>query len=208
MGELSVAILAGGQSRRMGTDKALLRLAPNSPTLLERVLQPAMLLAVDVFVIASHRPGYEQFGVRVLPDLYFDAAVLGGIGSALRYSGNNQCLVLSCDHPFLSVSLLRAMAEWPGDWQALVPVTMGESRQGGGRIRHPLHAVYDKGCLPAIEQTLALGERRATSFYPRVRVEEIAAPALQQYDPNLLSLMSINTPEALAAASSIVATRG
>src|SRR4051812_16182117 len=98
----SVAILAGGLSTRMGTDKALIRLESGGQTMLERVLDRVRPLSDDVFVVATARDEYRRFGVDVLPDLYPDAAVLGGIASALRHARHPRCLVVSCDHPLLS----------------------------------------------------------------------------------------------------------
>lgn len=197
---LSVAALAGGQSRRMGTDKALLRLDPDGPTLLERVVKCVSALSDDVFIVASGRPDYEAAGAPVRPDLFAEGAVLGGIGSAIRHARHDRCLVVSCDHPFLSLPLLGAMAGWPGAWDVLVPTTIGASRQGGGTVRQTLHAVYGKGCLPAIERALADGRRQIVGFFPEVRVVELPEETVRRYDPALRSFFSVNTPEALALA--------
>jgi molybdopterin-guanine dinucleotide biosynthesis protein A len=200
----SVAILAGGKSRRMGTDKALIRIRAGDETLLERVLARVASLTDDLFVVASNRPEYAAFGVPILPDLYPGGAVLGGIASAIRHARHDRCLVVSCDHPFLSPELLDVMIRWPGDWDVLAPVTAGESRQGGGKIRHTLHAVYGKGCLTAIERRLADGQRQIVSFFADVRVAELGGAVLARHDPGGRSLMSINTPEALEAARALL----
>lgn len=201
---VSVAVLAGGQSRRMGTDKALLRLTPDGPTLLERVLDRVRSVSEDVFIVASGREAYETTGARVLPDLFPDGAVLGGIASAIVHARHRRCLIVSCDHPFLSVPLLGAMAAWPGDWDVLVPTTVGESRQGGATIRQTLHAVYGKGCVAPIERSLQAGRRQIVGFFDEVVVEELPEATVRAYDPDLRSFFSVNTPEALAIARSMV----
>src|SRR6476620_4326443 len=110
---ISVAILAGGQSRRMGTDKALLRLSPAGPTLVELVLDVARQLSHDAFLVSAERPEYRDFGVPVRPDLFGDTGALGGVGSAIVHAENELCLVVSCDMPFLNLDLLRMMSNKP-----------------------------------------------------------------------------------------------
>jgi molybdopterin-guanine dinucleotide biosynthesis protein A len=197
---VSVAVLAGGKSKRLGTDKALVRLAPDDSTLLELVLDRVRLLSDDVFVVATDRPAYAAFGVPVHPDLYPDAGVLGGIGSALRHARHQACLIVSCDHPFLNPGLLRALVSAPGECDVLVPTLPGESRQGGKMVRQTLHAVYGRGCLAPIERALAEGRLQIVGFFDDVKVTEVPEAVLKAYDPDLRSFFSVNTPEALEIA--------
>jgi molybdopterin-guanine dinucleotide biosynthesis protein A len=198
--QISVAVLAGGKSTRLGTDKALVRLAPDDVTLLELVLNRVGPLSDDVFVVASDRPEYEAFGAPVRPDLYPDAGVLGGIASALGHAGDNACLVVSCDHPFLNPRLLNALVQTPGEWDVLIPALPGESRQGGRVVRQTLHAIYGPGCLGPIERSLAQGRLQIVGFFDDVRVQEVEREILVEFDPSLRSFFSVNTPEALEIA--------
>lgn len=198
--QVSVAILAGGMSKRLGTDKALVRLADDDRPLLGLVIDRVQPLSDDVFVVSSPRPAYDQFGVAVKPDLYPEAGVLGGIASALRHARHDACLVVSCDHPFLNPALLEAMIATPGEWDVLVPVLAGESRQGGRTVRQTLHAIYGRNCLPAIERKIGQGQLQIVGFFEDVRVSEIEQPALQVFDPDQRSFFSVNTPEALKTA--------
>ena len=198
---VSIAILAGGQSSRMGRDKALLELEPDRKPLLEIVLERVQPLSDDVFVVASGRDAYARFGAPVRPDLYPAAAVLGGIGSAIRHAAHDECLVVSCDHPFLNPALLSRMLQTPGDWDVLVPVILGESRQGGKAIRQTLHAIYARSCLPHIERAIANEELQIVSFFGDVRIRAIGESEIAEYDPDFRSFFSVNTPEALAIAN-------
>ena len=198
--DVSIAILAGGMSKRLGTDKALVRLTEDGPPLLGLVIDRVRPLSDDLFVVSSPRVAYEQFGVAIKPDLYPDAGVLGGIASALRHARYGTCLVVSCDHPFLNRELLEEMIATPGEWDILVPVLPGESRQGGRTVKQTLHAIYGKDCLPAIEQRLGEGRLQIVGFFDEVRVAEIELGALQALDPDLRSFFSVNTPEALEIA--------
>jgi molybdopterin-guanine dinucleotide biosynthesis protein A len=164
------------------------------------VLESVRPLSDDVFVVASDRREYEPFGVAVLPDLYADAGVLGGIASAIRHAKRDRCLVVSCDHPFLNRALLRAMLEIEGDWDALIPVLPGKSRQGEQLIRQTLHAIYTDRCLPAIEHSLREQRLQTVGFLADVRVREIGLAEISKIDPELSSFFSVNTPDALEVA--------
>ena len=197
---ISVAILAGGQSKRMGVDKALLRLPPEDKPLLQIVIDAVRPISDDVFVVSRPRPEYERFGVPVRPDLYHEAAVLGGIGSAVRHARREYCLVVSCDHPFLNRDLLAAMAAEGGDWDVLVPTFLGESRQGGRLVRQTLHAIYRRTTIPAIERSIADGQLQIVSFFGEVHVRELDVEFVARFDPELRSFFSVNTPEAFETA--------
>lgn len=197
---ISAAILAGGQSRRMGTDKALVSLLPGGPPLLEIVIERLRPLTDDLFIVATDRPAYARFGVPVHPDCYGATGVLGGIGSALRYARHEHCLVVGCDMPFLDHDLLQGLIAGISGADAVVPRIAGKSRQGGSTVLQPLHAVYSRRCLLAVERALRQGRLQAIAFLPDVHVRVIGERALRRLDPNLRSLVSVNTPEMLAAA--------
>jgi FdhD protein len=58
----------------------------------------------------------------------------------------------------------------------------------------PLHAVYGKGCLAAIEVTLLQGERRIVSFFKRTNIKKIGPDEIARFDPDFDSFRNINTP--------------
>lgn len=202
--KLSAAVLAGGQSRRMGRDKALLPLRPGDPPLAATVISRARLVADEVFVVARDRPAYEAFGVPVVPDLEHGAGTLGGIATALDAASHDHCLVLACDLPFLNPALLRWMVDQPRDYDALVPRLPGESRQGGGFVFQTLHAIYGKGCLPVIRQRLSEGRRQIVGFFDAVHVRPVEADVIVRMDPDLRSFFNANTPEAAEEARDLL----
>lgn len=193
---LSGAVLAGGRSRRMGTDKALLPLRPGDPPLLRVVLERVAAVVDDITIVASGRPQYAAFGVRVVPDRLEEAGTLGGIATALMTARHDRCLVVACDMPFLNVDLLRWMADQPRDYDVLVPRLPGESRQGSGFVFQTLHAVYGRDCVPAIERRLATGQRQVIGFFEDVRVRTVELDVIEGFDPDQRSFFNANTPEA------------
>jgi molybdopterin-guanine dinucleotide biosynthesis protein A len=198
---LSAAILAGGQSRRMGTDKALLRLTPDGPTLIERVLAAARTVASDVFLVAND-DRLAWLGLRTVPDAFPGAGSLGGIYSAVAAAREQHCLVVACDMPFLDPPLLRVLADAPRDYDVLAPyLEVGTNRQGGAKgVYETLHAIYGRGALPAMRAQLAAEQYRIVGFFPDVRVHAMPEETVRGLDPHLRSFFNVNTPERLAEA--------
>ena len=191
---LSVAILAGGRSRRMGQDKALLRLGDR--TLLEVVAERVRPVADELFVVATDRPEYDALGFRVVPDHYPDSGSLGGIYTALVTAANPYCLVVACDMPFLNRALLEYMAALPRDYDVLVPALAAErSDQGGEETLETLHAIYGAACMPAIERRLRAGRFKIVGFFDEVRVRRLGPEVLRRFDPELRSTLNANTPD-------------
>lgn len=205
---LSAAIVAGGMSRRMGTDKALIPLEPGGPSMIEIVIGRLREVADDVRIIAGGRPEYERFGVPVAPDDAADAGTLGGIATAVRLARHEHCLVVACDMPLLDEDLLRAMAAEPRDYDVLAPLVAGASRQGGTAFYQTLHAIYGKRCLGPIARQLAQGNRKVIGFFPEVRVRAFAEERVRAIDPDLHAFFNANSPEALEQVRAIARLRG
>jgi molybdenum cofactor guanylyltransferase len=201
---LSAAALAGGQSRRMGSDKALLPLVAGGQPMLGVVLERLGAVADDVVVVANDQARYAALGARVVPDLRRDVGTLGGIQAAIAWSAHDHCLVVACDMPFLSLALLRRMADEPRNYDVLVPLIPGESRQrDDGLVFQTLHAIYSKRCLPFIEKQIAEGKKQVVSFFADVRVRTLDVTDITLWDPDLRSFFNVNTPEGLRIAAKV-----
>lgn len=197
----SAAILAGGASRRMGQDKALLNLDGETRPLLGRAIDRVAPLVEELFIVSPDREEYRQFGVLMVADRYPGEGPLGGIATALGATTCDRCLVVACDMPFLNPALLRWMLERRDGAEVFVPVTPGESRQGRTDVAHVAHALYDVSALPTIERAIARGERQAARVLAAVRATSIGVEELSRFDPGLRSLFSVNSPADLAQAS-------
>src|SRR5215216_5263972 len=205
---LSAAALAGGQSRRMGTDKALLPLLAGGQPMLGMVLERLSVLSDDVFVVANDQARYEALGARVIPDLHRQVGALGGIQAAIAGSAHDHCLVVACDMPFLSLPLLRRMADEPRDYDVLVPLIPGESKQRvDGLVFQTIHAIYSKRCLPFIEKRIAEGNKQVVGFFEGVRVRTLDVAEIARWDPDMQSFFNANTPEALRVAAEVSALK-
>lgn len=200
--KLSAAILAGGASRRMGTDKALLTLAGR--TLLERAIAGVEEVAAETFVVGD-RTTYHRFGVPVVADGFPDAGPLGGIATALRSAAHDDVLIVACDMPFLSRPLLRAMADLPREYDVLVPLThRSGSGRGGSTTYETLHAIYRRTALPEIEYQIARGELSVVAALAGLAVRELPESWLRQYDPELVAFTNANRPDEWQAAQALL----
>ncbi|MBN1890886.1 MAG: molybdenum cofactor guanylyltransferase [Thermoflexales bacterium] len=187
---VSVIILAGGESRRMGRDKTQLKLGQQ--TLLERSVTAMAALTDDVIVVANApsrngAPSPLPRPARLVSDEIPGHGALSGLHAGLRAAKHAYALAVACDMPFLNPRLLRYMIVISPGYDAIVPHWQGESE--------PLHAVYAKSCLPAIETLLQDEGRRVVAFYPNVNVRYLGHVEIALFDPQGLSFFNINSPE-------------
>ncbi|MEW6569361.1 MAG: molybdenum cofactor guanylyltransferase [Chloroflexota bacterium] len=194
---VTVAIQAGGRSRRMGRDKGLVPLA--GKPLIQHLLDRVAGLGDEILVTTNRPDDYAFLGVRLASDPVPGAGALAGLHTALEAARGQTVIVLACDMPFVSRPLLEHLLKLArqGEAQVVVPRR--------GREYEPLHAVYARACLAAIEAAQAAGEGRMISFFSRVRVAAVEEDELVRYDPEGLSFFNVNTPEDLAQAERILA---
>src|SRR2546422_171213 len=112
---LGSIILAGGQSRRMGQNKALLRLAPGGPTLIERVI--AAVAPFGPLLLVTNTPEvYAFLGRPMVPDAETGVGPLAGLLAGLQAAVPAYNFVLACDMPWLQPALLAHLAAQPRDY--------------------------------------------------------------------------------------------
>lgn len=197
-------INAGGQSRRMGRDKALLPVPTSGQPLLGHLVQRLAPLPLDQVLVVANHPQLAQLlrfdlPVRYLVDQYPAIGPLGGIATGIA-ACQDWGIYVACDMPLVNppiFQLLCALAgEQTGDgqlrWDAVVPLVDGHAQT--------LHALYQRSVAPAVAQCLAAGERRANSFLKYVRVRWVTEEELRPLDPHLYSFFNANTPEEWAEA--------
>jgi molybdopterin-guanine dinucleotide biosynthesis protein A len=191
-GEVGAAILAGGSSRRMGVNKALLRKYEGGPTIVEMVVARLDEAGMGSPLLVTNSPHeYRFLGLECLPDDVEGVGVLGGILTALNHSVRARVLIVGCDMPLLNVKLLRYMASVPGEYDALVP----QWKEGGEVRIEPLHAIYSVRCAGLIGRWIAEGKLKVSEFLDGVDITYLDEKVMRQYDPALRSFCNVNTPE-------------
>ena len=195
----SAVILAGGQSRRLGRDKAMEPIG--GLPLIRRVIQRVEQVACEVLVVVadSSRGGELPLDTRhrVVLDRYPGTGSLGGIFSGLEAASNPWVIAVACDMPFLNLSLIDRMLALREDVDVVVPLI--EERP------EPTHALYSKACLPFIEPKLVKRQLKISGFYDQVRVHYVPEDEVSSMDPQFLSFFNVNTPEDLDKALDLAA---
>ena len=151
----SAVILAGGQSSRMGRDKAWL--PAGGETLLSRQLNLLRVLGpTEVFISGRSGVDYTAFQYPVLTDRFADAGPLAGIERALDAATAPLVMVLAVDMPAMT-------AEWLEELLSACTPTLGVVPAIGEDFE-PLAAVYPKACHSIIEGQLEQRCRAAREF--------------------------------------------
>jgi molybdopterin-guanine dinucleotide biosynthesis protein A len=176
-------ILAGGASRRMGQDKALLE--GSGGPLLGRLSRIVAAAAGGCTVVAP-AGRYEGLGVPVLSDLWPGEGPLGGILTVLENTSALWNLIVAVDMPLLDAEFLaRLLAEARQGREALVPAHPDGSLE-------PLCAVYPSTAITGIRHFFAGGGRRVKDALCEIEYRTTPAPAGL--------LLNVNTPEQWEAA--------
>lgn len=192
----SCVVLIGGESRRMGTDKAAVELSGRK--LLDYVLGAVLPLFGEVF-IGAHDDNPLLFktlptGVRVVRDTLPGRGPALGVCSALEAAKNPWVFVVSCDVPMLSSGLVEALALLRDDNDAVVPYVNGGPE--------PTCAFYLKTLLTPLKESVLEGKRGLSYFLKEAEAKGLNiryadGEELKKADPGLLSFTDIDTPEDL-----------
>ncbi len=171
-------VLAGGGSRRMGRDKALLPLG--DATMVERIAAAVQSAAGNVTIIGPVER-YAHLGLSVVPDKIENCGPLGGLYTALGLTVADWNLVVACDMPHLTAAFLKQLIEAAeaSDADCLVPET-------GGKL-DPLCAVYHARVLHAAESAIDRKLLKMHDFISTLRTSRWPVPDARP-------LHNVNTP--------------
>jgi len=193
---LTVCIQAGGQSSRMGEDKALKTFLGRP--LIQRVVERISPIADEVIVTTNRPDEYRFLDLRLVPDLKPGRGALGGLYTALASASHPTVAVVACDMPFASASLLRAGSRLLVE--EAVDVVIPKSEEGF----EPIHALYRREtCLPAIEAAIEADQWKVIAWFPQVKVRVLTPEEIRPHDPSGLAFWNVNTPEEFLEAEKI-----
>jgi len=169
----------------MGRDKALLEI--HGRTLLGRTVEILSGITEDIQVVGRSSLPADCPPTRLTADIAASAGPLGGLHAGLRCAVHDLVICTACDYPFLSPAVLLLLAERAAGHDAAVPRVAATA--------HVTQAVYSSRLLPAIEAQLAAGHYRVQDVLTGHRVGWVDEAELRPLDPDLRSLMNVNTPE-------------
>lgn len=188
--DCTAIILAGGNSQRMGRDKAMLEFSgqPLIQTVIDN-LQP--LFAVTLLSVRT--PRAEIFLPQVC-DTQPDGGPLTGLVTALQHISTPWAFVVACDMPFVQPALVKLLAQYRAQQQAIIPVVHGRLQ--------PLAAFYSVNCIPSMGDSLSLGDKSLRGAINRLDVCYVDEAEMVRVDPQLRSFFDLDTPQELVIARS------
>ena len=185
--DITGIILVGGKSRRMGQDKAFLKVG--GIPIFERVLAVFRESFERILLVGDREERFSGYGLPVLPDIY-PGSSLGGLYTGLYHAETEYVLVSSCDLPFPSAGVIHYLCSLRDGFDAVVPAN--------AHGYEPMFAVYSKRCLGPIKALLESGDCCAYAYYPRINARYVSPGELAHLDPEGKAFLNINTPEEFA----------
>ncbi|MDF2633295.1 MAG: Molybdopterin-guanine dinucleotide biosynthesis protein [Pelosinus sp.] len=181
-------ILAGGKSTRMKVNKSFVQLTakPMIEVVLEKVTR---IFSLPPILITNSFVEYSYLNIRLEKDIFSGMGPLSGIHAGLSCSATLQNFIVGCDIPLLDSAFIQYMVSQIKEYDITIPEEDGYT--------HPLHAIYSRSCLPAIENKLKHNERKVISFFPEVKVRYINKVEMDQFPFARQSLVNVNTREDL-----------
>jgi molybdopterin-guanine dinucleotide biosynthesis protein A len=191
--DITVFIIAGGKSSRMGQDKAFLKI--KGRMLIDHAILQAHSVADDIFIVGPK----EKFGAfgRIVKDIYPDCGPLGGLHAALDRSRTNLSLMLALDTPFVTPEFLKFLVSEAQSSKAVV--TVPRTKDG----LQPLCAVYGHEFLAIAQTALAAGEYKIDPLFSKIKTQIVDLTDGSQH-PQFEAKMfqNINSPEDVERAES------
>lgn len=184
LNDLQAFILAGGASRRMGTDKS--QLVINHQTFTERIAETLFEVTDSVTLVGK---ALDDSTLPKVPDVYPQWGALGGLHAALAACSRQWAIIVACDLPFVTRELFSRLSALRLDHEAVVPL------QQDGRPQ-PLAALYRAD--PCRERAAALiqaGRRRPLDLLEAVDTRWVEFAEIRNLDQADRFFVNINTPE-------------
>jgi len=201
---VTAVILAGGRGKRLGYNKALLKMGDTY--LLEIIVRNIKAISDRILFVVSpndyshllsiHSSLLSSNCVSVICDSIPNQGPLLGLIEALKWSNEEWIFLVGCDMPFIEKPLVKLIYQSrKSGSQVLVPRLNG--------FLEPLHAFYHRSCLKAAETAYKQGKRKIKDFYPFVNVSVLEEKAMRVIKNYQISFFNINSAEDLQRAQKI-----
>lgn len=176
---MTLAILAGGKSSRMGKDKAFLKYKDKS--FIENIINKGNKFQ-EILIISNNKKDYEKFNIKIVEDIYKDKGPIGGIHTALVNSKFNKVLCVACDMPLISEETLIKLSKEKGENEVIIPKI-------NGRLQ-PLCGIYTKSLIDKIEEDIKNNRTKLID-----NIKEFDFKILDKDELNKKDFININTPK-------------
>ncbi|HEV1997469.1 MAG TPA: molybdenum cofactor guanylyltransferase [Candidatus Dormibacteraeota bacterium] len=180
-------VLCGGESSRMGFDKALLEVdgRPLAAVLADRLAE----VCDSVMLASGWRGRFGDMGYEEVEDDVPYAGPLAGIVAGLDASDNELMAVVAVDMPAANPVMLRYLADRTGEYAAVVPA--------GPRGPEPAHAVYSRRALPVLRRRLHSRRRSLHGALAELDIQVVGEAELMRAGFGTSFAANLNEPDDL-----------
>ena len=182
---MTAIILAGGKSRRMGSNKAFLKYGDT--TFIEHQVMMLRKIFDEIILSANDENAYAGLKLAIVSDVIPEKGPLSGIYAGLSHARSSHAFVIACDMPFINEKLILYLKSQINGYDVVVPQT--------SRGLEPMHAFYSRNCIQPMHRCLEEGRLRIVDFFSEVKVKVVDEKEFAGLDASLQSLINLNTPD-------------
>ncbi len=187
--EITGILMVGGESRRMGKNKAFLEI--DGRPLIERSLEVLSGACREVLISSREVNAYTGYGFKVVPDIIKGKGPLGGLYSVMQQASYDYLFLVACDMPLLNEKAINFFYRKVENNIAVVPDVLGKW--------HPLHAFYNKMLLSLIQDRIYEDKLSLIDLVKvcKARIVGLTEEAMSDRDRKIIeqSFWNANTPE-------------
>ncbi len=151
MAKITIAVMAGGKSTRLGSDKA--ELTWKGKSFLNHICYEAKLTGLDVIVVGRESPvDWKSGDIAFIPDMYPNIGPIGGLITAIEHLGDSAILLLPVDCPLIKSEHINWLIEqYHSDNLGMIVRTDNGIE--------PLFSIYNQSCKSLIQDSISNGMR-------------------------------------------------
>lgn len=196
---LSGIILAGGLSRRLGRNKAIENI--NNKPLLSMVYDSIKPFVNELIIVVNNKQRQEELSflnnAKFTIDQYKNSGSLGGIYTGLLKANHEKAIIVACDMPFISPSIISLMiSKIKSSIDIIIPETEG--------YKHSTHAIYSKSCIEIIKKHLDDNNLKISNIFNICETQIISENEIYDTEPNTKSFFNINNEMDLIKAKNLI----
>jgi molybdopterin-guanine dinucleotide biosynthesis protein A len=188
--DCTAIVMAGGDSQRMGRDKANVTLGEK--TLLQAVVTTMQQLFPKV-VVSVRQPRHGIDLPQVCDDLP-NGGPMAGLVASLGQITTPWAFVVACDMPFVVPEVVELLAEYRSGHEAVVPIVQGHPQ--------PLAAFYAASCLATLQARLVTEQKSLRTALKHLDVHYVDEGEILEADSQLRSFFDLDAPQDIVAALS------
>ena len=174
-------ILAGGESKRMGSDKGLV--VYKKIPLIEYSIKLLESFCNEIIISTNEPSHYRQYGFQIVDDEYKNSGPMGGIHASLKKSVNYLNLILACDMPHITRQVIDALISHSTKDRITVPTLRGR--------REPLCGLYPRVTYFQLEHWLVAGRFKMQDFLQHAGTNYVSMDGFMDEPENIFKNMNL-----------------